>query len=164
MCVFWCLFQYAGLTQHLSNLYLLLSLILVSSNIMWPAFLLVPSFYYCKTANLSLRIFTPTLCSESQYPNTKQNSHTYQINSPSNTNISVTIQLSHVSIIIRTAQPIRCNVSQFIYFCKTLYMFQTVFPSIIRSSKLHIQRQVFVRPLLLPAASLEGQQQVAVTV
>jgi len=28
-------------------------------------------------------------------------------------------------------------------------MFQTVFPSIIRSSKLHIQRQVFVRPLLV---------------
>jgi len=33
-------------------------------------------------------------------------------------------------------------------------MFQTVLPSIIRSSKLHIQRQVFVRPILLPAASL----------
>jgi len=33
-------------------------------------------------------------------------------------------------------------------------MYQTVFPSIIRSSKLHIQRQVFVRPILLPAASL----------
>jgi len=46
-----------------------------------------------------------------------------------------------------------CNVLKFIYFCKTLYMFQTVIPSIIRSSKLHIQCQVFVRPLLLPAAS-----------
>jgi len=33
-------------------------------------------------------------------------------------------------------------------------MFQTVFPSIIRRSKLHIQRQVFVRPILVPAASL----------
>jgi len=32
-------------------------------------------------------------------------------------------------------------------------MFQTVFPSIIRGSKLHIQRQVFVRPLLLLAAT-----------
>jgi len=42
----------------------------------------------------------------------------------------------------------------FIYFCKTLYMFQTGFPSIIRSSKLHIHRQVFVRPIMLPAASL----------
>jgi len=65
---------------------------------------------------------------------------------------------------IRRVQPTRCDVSQFIYFCQTLYMFQTVFPSIIRSSKLHIQRQVFVRPLLLPAASLDGQQQVAVLV
>jgi len=43
---------------------------------------------------------------------------------------------------------------KFIYFCNMLYMFQTVFPSIIRRAKLHIQRQVFVRPLLLPAASL----------
>ena len=41
--------------------------------------------------------------------------------------------------VVRTVQPTRCNVSQFVYFCKTLYMFQTVFPSIIRSSKLHIQ-------------------------
>ena len=37
-------------------------------------------------------------------------------------------------------------------------MFQTVFPSIIRSSKLRIQRQVFVRPVLLPAASLAGME------
>jgi len=51
-------------------------------------------------------------------------------------------------------RPRRCDVSQFIYFCKTLYMFQTVLPSITGSSKLHIQRQVFVRPILLPAASL----------
>jgi len=35
-------------------------------------------------------------------------------------------------------------------------MFQTVFPSTIRSSKLHIQRQVFVGPLLLSVASLDG--------
>jgi len=48
-------------------------------------------------------------------------------------------------------QRTRYNISQFIYFCKTLYMFQTTFPSIIRSSKQHIQCQVFVRPLLLPA-------------
>jgi len=31
--------------------------------------------------------------------------------------------------------------SQIIYSCKTLYMFRTVFPSIIRSSKLHIQQR-----------------------
>jgi len=59
----------------------------------------------------------------------------------------------HRQYILRV-QPTRCNISQFIYFCKMLYVFQTVFPSIIRSSKLHIQCQVFVRPILLPAASL----------
>ena len=37
-------------------------------------------------------------------------------------------------------------------------MFQMGFPSIVRSSKLHIQRQVFVRPILLPAASLAGMK------
>jgi hypothetical protein len=31
--------------------------------------------------------------------------------------------------------------SQIIYSCKTLYIFRTVFPSIIRSSKLHIQQR-----------------------
>jgi len=46
----------------------------------------------------------------------------------------------HRQYILRV-QPTRCNVSQYIYSCKTLYMFQTLFPSIIRSSKLHIQRQ-----------------------
>ena len=35
-------------------------------------------------------------------------------------------------------------------------MFRTGFLSIIRSSKLHIQSQVFVRPILLPAASRPG--------
>ena len=54
---------------------------------------------------------------------------------------------------VHRVQPTRCDVSQFIYGCKMLYTFQTGFPSITRSSKLHIQRQVFVRPLLLPAAS-----------
>jgi hypothetical protein len=42
------------------------------------------------------------------------------------------------------------------FFCKTPYMFQTGFPSFIRTSKLHIQRQVFVRQILLPDASLAG--------
>jgi len=35
-------------------------------------------------------------------------------------------------------------------------MFQSGFPPIIRSTKLHIQRQAFVKPLLLTAASLDG--------
>jgi hypothetical protein len=40
-------------------------------------------------------------------------------------------------------------------------MFQTGFLSISRSSKLNIQRQVFVRPILLPAASLAGMVSLA---
>jgi len=52
--------------------------------------------------------------------------------------------IKNCSYCVLIVQPTRCNVSQIIYFCKTLYMFQTVFPSIIRSSKLHIQRQVLV--------------------
>ena len=47
---------------------------------------------------------------------------------------------------------------KFIYFCKTLYTFQTVFPVHHQSTKLHIERQVFVRPLLLPAASLPSSR------
>jgi hypothetical protein len=34
---------------------------------------------------------------------------------------------------------------KFIYFDLTLYMFRTVFASIIRSSRLYIQQQVYVR-------------------
>ena len=55
--------------------------------------------------------------------------------------------IGQLSQYIRKVQPTRCNVSQFLYFCKTLYMFQTVFPSIVRSSKLHIQHQVFAEHL-----------------
>jgi len=36
---------------------------------------------------------------------------------------------------------------------KTLYMFRTIFPSVVRSSKLHTQQQAYVTHLLLPAAS-----------
>ena len=49
---------------------------------------------------------------------------------------------------IHTVQPTGCKVSQFIYFCRTLYTFQTVLPSIIISSKLHTELQVFVRQIL----------------
>ena len=51
--------------------------------------------------------------------------------------------------------------SQIIYSCRTLYMFRTVFPSIIRSSKLHKQQQAYVKQLLLPAASGSQQQVIA---
>ena len=40
---------------------------------------------------------------------------------------------------------------KFIYFGKTLYMFRTVFPSIIRSSVLYLQQHAFVEQILLSA-------------
>ena len=63
----------------------------------------------------------------------------------------------YIQCVLRV-QPTRCDFSQLIYFYKTLYMFQTVLPSITRSSKLHIQRQAFVVRLLLPAASLDEME------
>jgi len=66
--------------------------------------------------------------------------------------LSLCASLDMMKHILRV-QPTRCDFSKFIYFSKMLCMFQMVFPSIIRSSKLHVQRQVLVRLLLLPAAS-----------
>ena len=40
---------------------------------------------------------------------------------------------------------------KFILFGVTLYMFRTVFPSIIRSSGLYIQQQAYVKQILLSA-------------
>ena len=37
------------------------------------------------------------------------------------------------------------------YFVVALYMFRTVFPSIIRSLRLYIQHQVYVRQIVLVA-------------
>ena len=50
----------------------------------------------------------------------------------------------HRNIFIQNTQQ-DAPVSQIIYSCKTLYMFRTVFPSIIRSSKLHIRQQAYVQ-------------------
>jgi len=36
------------------------------------------------------------------------------------------------------------NISNLFYFGTTLYMFRTVFPSIIRSLRLYVQHQVYV--------------------
>jgi len=40
---------------------------------------------------------------------------------------------------------------KFIHSGTALYMFRTVFPSIIRSSRLYIQQQAFVKQILLSA-------------
>ena len=43
---------------------------------------------------------------------------------------------------------------KFIYFGTTLYMFWTVFPSIIRSSRLYMQQQAYVKQILLTVSSV----------
>jgi len=49
-------------------------------------------------------------------------------------------------------KPTRCaSVSNLFYFGVTLYMFRTVFPSIIRSLGLYTQQQAFVKQILLSA-------------
>jgi len=51
---------------------------------------------------------------------------------------------------ISIVKPTRCtNVSNLFYFGMTLYMFRTVFPSIIRSSRLYIQQQAYFKQILL---------------
>ena len=45
----------------------------------------------------------------------------------------------------------RNSFSNFFYFVVALYMFQTVFPSIISSLRLYIQHQVYVKQNLLTA-------------
>ena len=43
------------------------------------------------------------------------------------------------------------NVTNLFYFRMTLYLFRTVFPSIISSSRLYIQQQSYVKQILLSA-------------
>ena len=57
--------------------------------------------------------------------------------------LPISFRRSH--LLVLRFQPTRCHVLQFIYFSKTLSMFQTDLSSIIRSSKLHMQHPVFVK-------------------
>ena len=58
--------------------------------------------------------------------------------------------------VISIVKPTRCTtVSNLFYFGMTLYMFRTVFSSVIRSSRLHIQQRAFVRQILLSACLLD---------
>ena len=64
----------------------------------------------------------------------------------------------HVCVPLETYD--RCtNVSNLFYFGMTLYMFRTVIPSIIRSSRLYIQQQAFVKQILLTACCLLANRQ-----
>jgi len=52
--------------------------------------------------------------------------------------------------VLSTVKPTRyTNLSNLFYFGMTFYMFRTVFPSIIRSSRLDIQQYLFDKCLLL---------------
>ena len=51
------------------------------------------------------------------------------------------------------------NISNLFYFGTTLFMFRTVFPSIIRSSRLYIQHQVYVKQVLWLLASKQNRSQ-----
>ena len=42
---------------------------------------------------------------------------------------------------------------RYVLFGVTLYMFRTVFPSIIRSSRLYVQQQAYVKQILLLLAN-----------
>jgi len=49
-------------------------------------------------------------------------------------------------------KPTRCtSVLNLFYFGMALYMFRTVFPSVIRSSRPYIQQQAFIKQILLSA-------------
>ena len=55
--------------------------------------------------------------------------------------------------IISIVKATRCtNVSNLFYFGMTLNVFRTVFPSIIRSLRLYIQQQAYVKQILLTAS------------
>ena len=54
--------------------------------------------------------------------------------------------------VMSTVKPTRCsNVSNLFYFGMALYMFRTVFPSIIRSSRLYVHQKAYVKQILLSA-------------
>jgi hypothetical protein len=60
-------------------------------------------------------------------------------------------------------EPTRRNITQYNYYCETLYMFQAGPPPIVRSSKLYTQHRVYVRLyyyLLLSWKTLPWQRQV----
>jgi len=62
----------------------------------------------------------------------------------------------HKDLYSKTNQMHQCT--KLFYFGMTLYMFRTVFPSIIRSSRLYIQQQAFVKQILFDKCLLLSVQ------
>jgi len=77
----------------------------------------------------------------------KNPSTEFYLNLSGNLGITVTKSISIV-------KPTRfTSFSKLFYFVVALYMFQTVLPSIIRSLRLYIQHQVYVKQILLIVSS-----------
>jgi len=62
--------------------------------------------------------------------------------------------IKNISIISIVKPTISINVSNLFYFEMKLYMFRMVFQSIIRSSRLYIQQQAFVKQIPQTAVSV----------
>jgi len=62
--------------------------------------------------------------------------------------------------VVSTVKPTRCtNFSNLFHFVVALYMYRTVFPSIIRSPRLYIQHHLYVKQILLTACWREQDVQ-----
>ena len=84
-------------------------------------------------------------------------------NSTAKNKVHITLADNIISIV----KPTRCtNVSNLFYFGMTFYMFRTVFPSIIGSSRLYIQQQTDTADCLLASSQqyLFASKQTAVSV
>ena len=76
---------------------------------------------------------------------------------------SQTVQAQTCTDIISIVKPTRCTiVSNLIYFGMTFYVFRTVFPAIIRSSRLYIQQHAYVKQIL-PTACKQADCSICLT-
>jgi hypothetical protein len=80
-----------------------------------------------------------------QYNLTGRRFQTHDLNfeTPLKSRFSIIRQKFEISFVISIVKPTRCSsFSNLFYFVVVIYMFRTVFPSIIRSLRLYIQHQV----------------------
>jgi len=89
-----------------------------------------------------------------QYNLTGRRFQTHDLNfeTPLKSPFSIIRQKLEISFSVSIVKPTRCiSFSNLFYFVVALYMFRTVFPPIIRSLRLYIQHQVYVKQILLTA-------------
>jgi hypothetical protein len=132
--------------RHMSNRYCYLLL----AGTRWSSILspLSQIIYSCKTHYMFWTVF-PSIIRSSRL-HIQQQAYVKQILLPAASGDETELLLSASGDEMELSS-ILSPLSQIIYSCKTLYMFRTVFPSIIRSSRLHIQQQAYVKQIPLPA-------------